>query len=133
MAQSIDSLLATARSSLQRLNPQDAHVRVNHGALLVDIRPIEQRRIEGETTQAIYIERNVLEWRFDLFNEWHIPEAKSYDQEVIVLCSEGYTSSLAAHALQQLGFWQATDVEGGFIAWKNAGLPTQPGGTLPRP
>lgn len=133
MPQSVESLLATARASLIRVNALDAHERQQAGALLVDIRPQHQRVHEGEATGSLFIERNHLEWRFDLFGEWHIPEVHNYDQDVIIICSEGYTSSLAAFALQQLGFWRATDIEGGFKAWKTAGLPTQPGGTPPRP
>jgi rhodanese-related sulfurtransferase len=133
MPRSVDNILDEARSHLERVSPDVAFVRRQHGALLVDIRPREQREREGEAVGTLFLERNNLEWRFDIQSEWHIDEVHSYDQDVIVLCSEGYTSSLAAFALQQLGFFRATDVEGGFMAWKAAGLPTQPGGTPARP
>lgn len=133
MPQSVDDLLAAARSHLQRITPTAAHQRQQNGALMIDIRPQHQRAHEGEIVGSLFLERNHLEWRFDLQSEWHINEVTSYDQDVIILCSEGYTSSFAAYALQQLGFSKATDVDGGFLAWKSAGLPTQPGGTPPRP
>jgi rhodanese-related sulfurtransferase len=129
MPKSVDDLLEEARSHLKRVTPDQAFVRRQQGALLVDIRPLQQREREGEAVGTLFIERNHLEWRFDLQREWHIDDITSYEQDVIVLCSEGYTSSLAAHALQQLGFAKATDIEGGFMAWKAAGLPTQSGGT----
>jgi rhodanese-related sulfurtransferase len=129
MPQSVEDLLGHARSHLHRASPDEAFIRRQHGALLVDIRPQPQREREGEAIGTLFIERNHLEWRFDLQREWHIDQVTSYDQDIIILCSEGYTSSLAAYALQQLGFENATDIEGGYMAWKAAGLPTQPGGT----
>jgi rhodanese-related sulfurtransferase len=120
---SVLDLLASARSVLGRLDPAEAHTAWRAGATLVDIRPAAQRREEGEVPGALIVERNVLEWRFDPASEARLPEA-AYDLQVLVLCSEGYTSSLAAYALQQLGVRRATDVIGGFQAWKHAGLPT---------
>jgi rhodanese-related sulfurtransferase len=120
---SIIDLLAAARSGLVRLDPQAARSAREDGGLLVDIRPAHQRAEEGEVPGALVVERNVLEWRFDPRSDARLPEA-SYDLHVIILCSEGYTSSLAAHALQQLGIRRATDVVGGFQAWSRAGLPT---------
>ena len=90
--------------------------------MLVDIRPAAQRAAEGEIPGALIVERNVLEWRFDPASDASLPQA-SYDLEVIVVCSEGYTSSLAAAALQDLGVRGATDLDGGFRAWQEAGLP----------
>ena len=90
--------------------------------MLVDIRPAAQRAAEGEIPGALIVERNVLEWRFDPASGARLPQA-SYDLEVIVVCSEGYTSSLAAAALQDLGVRRATDLDGGFRAWQAAGLP----------
>ena len=90
--------------------------------MLVDIRPQAQRLAEGEIPGAMIVERNVLEWRFDPASSARLPIA-SYDLQVIVFCSEGYTSSLAAAALQDLGVWRATDLAGGFRAWQAAGLP----------
>ena len=124
-ARSIDDLLAEARSRLVRLSPEQAVARVARGALLVDIRPAAQRGVEGEVPGALIVERNVLEWRFDPASDARLPEATGYDVEVIVLCSEGYTSSLAADALRSLGITRATDVVGGFLAWQAAGLPTR--------
>lgn len=121
---SIVELLASAREGLRRLEAADAHAAWRAGgATLVDIRPAAQRWLEGEVPGALTVERNVLEWRFDPASDARLPEA-SYDLQVIVLCSEGYTSSLAAYALHQLGVRRATDVVGGFRAWEGAGLPT---------
>jgi rhodanese-related sulfurtransferase len=123
-ARSIDDLLAVARTRIARVTPHEAADRIAAGALLVDIRPAAQRRQEGEVPGALVVERNVLEWRFDPSSDARLPEATGYDLEVIVLCSEGYTSSLAADALRSLGLWRSADVIGGFRAWAAAGLPT---------
>ncbi len=127
----VDDVLAQARAGLTRLSPEQAYERVRAGAVLVDIRPGEQRaregQVEGVVPGALVVERNVLEWRFDPASDARLPEATGYDVEVLVLCSEGYTSSLAAAALQELGLHRATDVEGGFVAWAAAGLPTRSG------
>jgi rhodanese-related sulfurtransferase len=120
----VDDLLAEARSRIVRVTPREAAARIADSALLVDIRPAAQRAREGEVPGALIVERNVLEWRFDPASEARLPEATGYDVEVIVLCSEGYTSSLAADALRSLGLHRATDVVGGFLAWAAAGLPT---------
>jgi rhodanese-related sulfurtransferase len=127
-ARSIDELLADARSRLHRLGPLEAAGRVTAGAVLVDIRPAAQRQAEGSVPGALIVERNVLEWRFDPASEARLPEATGYDVEVIVLCSEGYTSSLAADALRSLGLHRSTDVIGGFVAWRAVGLPVVVGG-----
>ena len=123
-ARSIEDLLAVARTRIARVTPHEAVDRIAAGALLVDIRPAAQRRQEGEVPGALVVERNVLEWRFDPSSDARLPEATGYDLEVIVLCSEGYTSSLAADALRSLGLWRSADVIGGFRAWAAAGLPT---------
>jgi rhodanese-related sulfurtransferase len=123
-ARTIDDLLAEARSRIVRVMPQEAAARIADGALLVDIRPAAQRRREGEVPGSLIVERNVLEWRFDPASDARLPQATGYDLDVIVLCSEGYTSSLAADALRSLGLHRATDVVGGFLAWAAAGLPT---------
>jgi rhodanese-related sulfurtransferase len=129
---SVIDLLAAARAGLVRLDPYAARAAWQAGGLLVDIRPAHQRAEEGDVPGALVVERNVLEWRFDPRSDARLPEA-SYDLHVIVLCSEGYTSSLAAHALQQVGVRRATDVVGGFQAWAQAGLPTTGGpGSGPR-
>jgi rhodanese-related sulfurtransferase len=125
-SRTIDDMLAAARSRLDRLGPRRACEAVEQGALLVDIRPAAQRAAEGEIPGALVIERNVLEWRLDPASSTRLPEA-SYDLRVIVFCSEGYTSSLAAAALQELGLWRATDLDGGFRAWQRAALPVTSG------
>jgi rhodanese-related sulfurtransferase len=124
MTDTVDDLLARARARLRRLEPADAAAAVARGALLVDTRPEWQRRDEGEIPGALLIERNHLEWRLDPASDARIPEAVDHDVEVIVVCSEGYSSSLAAASLQDLGVHRATDLVGGFRAWKAAGLPT---------
>ena len=123
----VDALLADARSRLERITPRAAFQELVavEGAVIVDIRPAAQRAAEGEVASwlpVLVIERNVLEWRFDPRSDARIPEA-SYDARVIVLCQEGYTSSLAADALQSIGIHRATDVVGGFAAWRAAGMP----------
>jgi rhodanese-related sulfurtransferase len=128
-ARSIDQLLADARARIVRVTPGEAASRIAAGALLVDIRPAAQRHREGDVPGAVVVERNVLEWRFDPASDARLPEATGFDLDVIVLCSEGYTSSLAADALRSLGLYRATDVVGGFHAWAEAGLPTTGGPT----
>jgi rhodanese-related sulfurtransferase len=123
----IDAMLARARGRLHRLRPAEAAEVAADGGVLVDIRPQAQRAREGEIPDALIIERNVLEWRFDPTHAARLPIA-SDELQVIVFCSEGYTSSLAAASLQQIGLPHATDLDGGFVAWKAAGLPTVPGG-----
>ena len=123
---SIDEVLADARSRLVRLSPREARDAAASGAVLVDIRPERQRAEEGEIPGALVVERNVLEWRFDPASSARLPVA-GYDLWVVVVCSEGYTSSLAAASLQDLGVRRATDLEGGFRAWRCSGLPTPPG------
>jgi len=125
-ARTIDELLAEARSRIVRVSAHEAARRVAAGAVLVDIRPAAQRAVEGEVAKhlvPLVVERNVLEWRFDPRHEARHPLA-GFDTRVIMLCQEGYTSSLAADALLHLGIRRATDVVGGFAAWREAGLPT---------
>ncbi|MEV0156501.1 rhodanese-like domain-containing protein [Micromonospora sp. NPDC050686] len=119
----IDEILADARARLRRLDPEQAHLAYRRGALLVDIRPVGQRAAHGTVPGALAIERNVLEWRLDPRCPARLPIAVDYDLPVLVLCQEGYTSSLAAAALQEIGLRRATDVVGGFAAWRIAGLP----------
>jgi len=119
----VDDLLARARARLRRLEPADAAAAVARGALLVDIRPAWQRADEGEIPGALLIERNHLEWRLDPSSDARIPEAVDHDVEIIVVCSEGYSSSLAAASLHDLGLHRATDLVGGFVAWRAAGFP----------
>jgi rhodanese-related sulfurtransferase len=128
-ALTIDAVLAAARSRLTRLSPAQAQLAARSGALLVDIRPQAQREAEGEIPGATIIERNVLEWRLDPASAACLPAA-SYDLQVIIFCSEGYTSSLAAASLLDLGVRHATDLEGGFRAWEAAGLPVSPAASV---
>jgi len=114
---SIDEILDESRRRLSRLSPSQAQAAWSAGAVLVDIRPAAQRSVEGELPGALLVERNVLEWRFDPTSDARLPCA-GYDLQVIVLCQEGYTSSLAAAALQDLGVHRATDVVGGYAAWR---------------
>jgi rhodanese-related sulfurtransferase len=123
----VDDLLADARSRLTRLSPQQAEDAVRGGALLVDIRPSWQRTEEGEIPGSLVIERNHLEWRLDPNSDARVSQARP-GQEWIVLCSEGYTSSLAADVLNSLGI-PATDVVGGFRAWQQEKLPWVAGGS----
>ena len=120
----VDTLIAAARDGLDRLDPHAAARARDDGAVLVDIRPYAFRLAEGEIPGALVVERNVLEWRFAPDSDWRLPQAGP-DVEVVVFCTEGYTSSLAADALRSLGLHRATDLAGGFAAWKAAGLPTK--------
>ncbi|WP_308279695.1 rhodanese-like domain-containing protein [Phycicoccus mangrovi] len=122
MTSRVDLLLSAARDRIERLTPQEAYAELAAGeAVLVDIRPAAQRAEEGEPEGALVVERNVLEWRFDPTNDAALPIA-SDDLRVVVICQEGYTSSLAAAALRDVGVLRAADVDGGFAAWREAGL-----------
>ncbi|MFJ9784974.1 rhodanese-like domain-containing protein [Amycolatopsis sp. NPDC101161] len=124
----IDTLLADARSGLDRVGPEKARELQEAGALLVDIRPFSNRQAEGEIPGSVVVERIHLEWRLAPDSEWRLPGVTA-DSTVVVLCNEGYSSSLAAADLQRLGLPNATDLEGGFRAWAAAGLPVQTGGS----
>lgn len=141
-ALSIDQVLTQERSKFRRLSPLEAHAALTSSppsssdpttpfSILIDIRPAAQRLSEGSIPGALIIERNVLEWRLDPQASSRLLEprgiAERYDNQIIVFCSEGYTSSLAAASLLVLGLGRATDIEGGFWAWKTAGLPTEGG------
>jgi len=119
-------MLDEARRGLQRLAPRDALAAMRGGALLVDTRPVEQRQRDGEIPGAVVVDRNVLEWRLDPSYPHHIPQVRSVDDMVIVICNQGYSSSLVAANLQRLGMHRATDVVGGFEAWAAEGLPAAP-------
>jgi rhodanese-related sulfurtransferase len=118
----IDQILDSSRARLRRLTADEVPAALDRGALLVDIRPQAQRTSEGEVPEALIIERNVLEWRCDPTSDARLPQATSDDVEWVILCSEGYTSSLAAAALQDLGLHRATDVIGGYHALAAAGV-----------
>jgi len=124
-ASRVDAVLESARARLTRLDARDVPKALARGALLVDIRPAAQRAREGEVDAALVIERNVLEWRCDPTSDARLPEATGDDVEWVILCSEGYTSSLAAAALLDLGLHRATDVIGGYQALKSTGALAQ--------
>lgn len=124
---SVADLLEAARDGLDRLDPLDAHARVAAGAIIVDIRPVWQREVDGEIPGSVIVERNHLEWRLHPASGASLPLA-AVGQEWIVVCTEGYTSSLAASALVSLGL-PASDIIGGIRAWRTAGLPVVPGPT----
>ena len=113
----VDDLLAAARARLQRVAASDLDTELAAGALVVDTRPWEQRQRDGALPGALVIDRNVLEWRLDPASPARIPEADGYDTRIVVVCNEGYSSSLAAATLQDLGLHRATDLVGGFQAW----------------
>lgn len=119
-----DQILAAARGRLRRLTPPQAFAEAGRGAWMVDIRPAAQRAAEGEIPGALLVERNVLEWRFDPAGSARLPQVTGYGHRIIVACSQGYASSLAAASLQDLGLRHATDMVGGFQAWMACGLPT---------
>jgi rhodanese-related sulfurtransferase len=125
MGSTIDQVLERARRRLTRVSPQQAAAEQADGALLVDTRTETQRAKQGEIPGALVIDRSVFEWRLDPTSPSRIPEAKDHQTRVIVICSEGYSSSLAAASLQDLGLINATDVIGGFQAWQAAGLPVR--------
>ncbi len=125
-ARTIDELLASVRARIDRVHPREVPARVAAGALLVDTRPWEQRLRDGAVPGAVVVDRNVLEWRLDPAGPDRIPQVTGYDLEVVVLCNEGYSSSLVADTLRTLGLTRTVDVIGGFVAWAAAGLPTVP-------
>ena len=126
-ARGIEGLLATARTRLERLDAHQAYQAAAAGALLIDIRYAALRERDGTIPGALIVERNELEWRLDPLSDHRLPEATRHDHRIVVICNEGYASSLAAVSLQELGLWRATDLDGGFQAWRAADLPVQPG------
>jgi rhodanese-related sulfurtransferase len=122
----IDQLLNDARAQLERLGPDETSSAVAGGAVLIDIRSDTQIVRDGVVPDALVIARNVLEWRLDPDSDHRHAQAPALEDHVIVMCNEGYQSSLAAATLQQLGFTRATDLDGGFQAWRAAGLPVVP-------
>jgi rhodanese-related sulfurtransferase len=121
----INELLAEARRGLNRLDPTGTVDAMRCGATLIDIRCDSQLDQDGVIAGALVIPRNVLEWRLDPSSRHRHPHAPDLDDQVIVMCHEGYQSSLAAATLQELGFTHATDLDGGFQAWRAAGLPVE--------
>ncbi|MFH9248131.1 rhodanese-like domain-containing protein [Streptomyces lydicus] len=122
----IDELLARARQELgPRVTPQEAAAVQEAGGLLVDIRYAQLRERDGTIPGALIVERNELEWRLDPTAAHRAPEATHHDLPVVIICNEGYASTLAALSLRQLGLHRATDLTGGFQAWRTAGLPVR--------
>jgi rhodanese-related sulfurtransferase len=114
---SVDELMNEARARIERITPEQLADALGEGGLLIDIRPEGQRAAEGVLPGALVVERNVLEWRFDLSGPYHLEQLTGYDQPVVIFCSEGYASSFAAASLRELGFARAADLDGGFRAW----------------
>jgi rhodanese-related sulfurtransferase len=114
----IDRMLVECRRVMDRVHPEDLAAEAESGALVVDTRPVEQRHRDGELPGALVVDRNVLEWRLDPTSPHRLAEVTSPDVRVIVVCDEGYSSSLAAHTLVRLGLRNATDLVGGFQAWR---------------
>jgi rhodanese-related sulfurtransferase len=127
MTTGVDTVLARAREGMRRLGPEEVRAAVADGALLVDTRTESQRRVQGELPGAVVIDRTVLEWRLDPASPHRIPEATGHDLLVIVVCRQGYSSSLAAASLRSVGLHRATDLAGGIEAWVAAGLPMTDG------
>ncbi|MEP6751881.1 MAG: rhodanese-like domain-containing protein [Candidatus Dormiibacterota bacterium] len=125
MSPAIDEILERARCRLHRVEPMQAVEEQARGALLVDTRTAQQRANQGEIPGAIVIDRTVLEWRLDPTSPDRIPQATDHAVRIIVVCAEGFSSSLAAASLQDIGLVNATDMIGGFQAWKAAGLPVE--------
>jgi rhodanese-related sulfurtransferase len=123
----IDEVLAASREGIRRLTALETAEAVARGALLVDTRTHAQRREQGDLPGAVVIDRTVLEWRLDPTSAWRIPEASSRDVQVVVVCRQGYSSSLAAASLRAVGLHRATDLIGGVEAWLAAGLPLSDG------
>lgn len=123
----VSALLTEARERITRYSPAEAADAMRRGAILMDLRPTEYRWRFGEVPGAIAVSRHVLEWRLDVTSEHRLKELRpgDRDQEIVLMCNEGYTSSLAANqVMTQLGLTRVADVAGGFLAWKEAGLPT---------
>lgn len=125
---SIDQLLAAARARLDRVSPQDLSTEEAAGAIVVDIRPEQQRAADGPLPGALVIDRNVLEWRLDPTCPYRHPAITNHDHRIIVVCNEGYGSSLAAATLQDLGLRRATDLVGGYQAWRRVEPDAGPAG-----
>ncbi len=113
----ISRLLEESRRTLDRVEPDQLRAVQSAGALVVDIRPLEQRRRDGELPGAVVIDRNVLEWRLDPSSPYRLSFADDPDRRIVIVCDEGYSSSLAAWSLQRLGLANATDLRGGYQAW----------------
>lgn len=129
----IEESLASARCGVRRLSAEQTAQAAARGALIVDTRTETHRREQGELPGALVIDRTVLEWRLDPASPNRIPEATSYDLEVVVVCRQGYSSSLAVASLRSLGLHRTTDLAGGVEAWLAAGFPLHTGPADVRP
>ncbi|MBB3675794.1 rhodanese-related sulfurtransferase [Modestobacter versicolor] len=123
----IEDVLAASRVGVHRLTLAELVAAAARGALVVDTRTEQHRRVQGEFPGALVIDRTVLEWRLDPTSPWRIPEATGPDLEVVVVCRHGYSSSLAAASLRAVGLHRATDLAGGVQAWRAAGMPMSDG------
>jgi rhodanese-related sulfurtransferase len=121
----VAELLARARKTLDRVDVRDLPEALRRGAVLVDIRSELQRERDGRIPGAVFIARNVLEWRCDPASPWRDERVCDPRTQLILVCDEGYQSSLAAATLQELGLVLATDLIGGFDSWRAAGLPVE--------
>jgi rhodanese-related sulfurtransferase len=122
----VEDLVRDARARLERITPEQAHAEHrDKGALIVDTRTFEQRRAQGLIPGALVIDRTVFEWRLDPAGAHHVAGVTDHDVRIIVICRQGFSSSLAAASLHDLGLSRATDVIGGFDAWRAAGLPVE--------
>jgi rhodanese-related sulfurtransferase len=119
----VDQLLAEARIGIERIGPEEAASAMSAGAVLVDIRSESQRQRDGVVPGSVFLPRNALEWRCDPASEWRDERVSDPSRRLIVMCDEGYQSSLAVANLKRLGLELATDLDGGFQAWRSAGLP----------
>jgi rhodanese-related sulfurtransferase len=131
MARTIDELLDAARARIRRYEPAEAVAAVRGGAVIVDIRSSDARVRDGVVPGALHVPRTVLEWRLDPHSRWRTEHVDAGTAEVILLCDHGYSSSLAAATLVELGLFRVGDVIGGFEAWRRAGLPTTAARTEP--
>ena len=127
----IEDLLRNARNRIERFTPSEAHAAAARGAIIVDVRCADDRRTDGEIPGAMHVPLSVLEWRCDPASESADPRVSDLDRSIILVCKEGYSSSLAAATLKDLGFRQPGDVIGGFVAWLSAGLPVDGDVRLP--
>jgi rhodanese-related sulfurtransferase len=125
LVRTTEDLLEEARRRLTRLDPRAANEAMRDGALLIDIRADSQRAEDGVVPGSLFVARNVLEWRCDPSSEHRDPRIDGREHQLILMCNEGYQSSLAAATLHELGLTRATDLDGGFQAWRAAGLPVE--------
>ena len=123
---SVAELLAEARSGIRRYGPAEALARAANGSVLVDLRSHDEREQDGVIPGSVHVPRSVLEWRVDENSGFSNPNVAQRELELVLVCNEGYSSSFAAAALRELGFSRASDLAGGFQAWRAAGLPTMP-------